>query len=665
MRIVRALFLSIACTLSSCVLHGGEALAQGRTDDYSALAGFQAILARDPGNRDALRGKILMLARLGAPRLALEIADLNPGILTPQERASLAADRTAHDIRWGIIAADTGRGNARFEAIDRALADSDAAASRALDRSHDLSALDRQLVLDRLVALRERYRMRDTIVLYEALAARPAPVPAYAKSAAASAYLYVEQPARSRDLYREALASDPTELEAQVGLFYALAENEEHEAASEHIERAIAATPQWIGAWSPETTRENPAYARLLPTRAMGPLLANRTQQAELQLRALVARAPFNMDIRTDHASSMRARGWPRTAEEELRWVLAAEPDHSGAHGERAGALLEMHEFRGAEQALASAQAISMEHGRVRRAARLWEVHNLHELIVDGTVGRSSGGPAGTRDYALDTRLYSRPLAYDYRLFAHAYNAEARFAEGTGRRHRIGGGVEYRSPHINAEGELSQGLDGGRKTGAAGAFAFTPDDHWTFRLAGETSSNATPLQANLAGIDAKRGEGEITWRAHESRSGSVSYALMDFTDGNRRDIVQARWTERLIVGPVYKLEVSGGLYTSRNTRAGAPYFNPSRDFSPTIEVANEWLQWRRYTRAFRHRLVVTLGSYKQEGFGTGRVAAARYEQEWAANDRLVLRYGVGRALHPYDGVKTARNFGYFYLNWKF
>jgi biofilm PGA synthesis protein PgaA len=663
--IVRSASLALACLLAACFLPGGAALAQGGKDDFSALAEYQAILAREPGNREALRGRILTLARLGAPRLALELADRNAGILTPQERAALAADRTAHDIRWGIIAADVGRGPARFEEIDRALAESDAAAARALDPSHRLSAIERQLVLDRLVALRERYRMPETIALYEALAARPDPMPAYAKSAAASAYLYVEQPARSRDLYREALASDPTELEAQVGLFYALAENEEHQAALEHVDRAIAATPQWIDAWSPETTRENPAYARLLPTRAMGPLLANRTAEAERALRELVARAPFNMDIRTDHASSMRARGWPRTAEEELRWVLAAEPEHSGALGERAGALVEMQDYRRAEQALASAQAVSMEHGRVRRAARLWEVHNLHELIVDGTFGRSSGGPTGTRDYALDTRLYSRPLAYDYRLFAHAHNAEAKYETGTGRRHRIGGGVEFRSPSMTAEAELSQGLDGGSKTGAAGALAFTPDDHWTFRLAGETSSNRTPLQANLAGIDARRGEGEIAWRAHESRSASVSYALMDFTDGNQRDIVQARWTERVIVGPVYKLEVSGGLYTSRNTRAGAPYFNPSRDFSPTIELANEWLQWRRYTRSFRHRLVVTLGSYRQEGFGTGQVTAARYEQEWAANDRLVLRYGAGRSLHPYDGVKTARNFAYFYLNWKF
>jgi hypothetical protein len=96
-----------------------------------------------------------------------------------------------------------------------------------------------------------------------------------------------------------------------------------------------------------------------------------------------------------------------------------------------------------------------------------------------------------------------------------------------------------------------------------------------------------------------------------------------------------------------------------------PYFNPSSDFSPTLEFANEWLQWRRYTRAFRHRLVASIGSYWQEGFGTGSVYDARYEQEWDANDRLTFRYGIGHGEHPYDGEQTTRNYCYFYLNWRF
>ena len=398
----------------------------------------------------------------------------------------------------------------------------------------------------------------------------------------------------------------------------------------------------------------------------MAPLFANRPGEAEQRLHELSDRAPYNMDIRTDYASSMRARGWPRGAEEELRWILAVEPDNSGALGERAGALLEMHDYRNAESALALAQAIDAEDERVVRAARLWQVHNMSELIIDGTFGtierqrpdRNAGlcrGDAAVFEPARLITIASSPIVY---------NAEAQFDNGTGRRNRAGVGLEYRSSLVTATGEISQGVnDGG--TGVAASLAFTPNDYWTFRGAVDTSSNETPMQARLAGVNARRASGEVSLAAHESRSAALSYAHMDFSDSNLRDIVQARWTERVVAGPIYKLEITGALYASHNSLAGAPYFNPSNDISPTLEFANEWLQWRRYTRAFRHRLVASVGGYLQEGFGTGPVYDARYEQEWDADDRLALRYGIGCSQHPYDGVQTTRYYGYLNLNWRF
>jgi biofilm PGA synthesis protein PgaA len=506
--------------------------------------------------------------------------------------------------------------------------------------------------------------MRDAIALYEAMAARPPAAPAYVKSAAASAYLYVERPEIARDLYREAVATDPGNLESQLGLFYALAESEDHDAAVLQVERVVAMTPQWIDAWSRATVHENPAYARALSARAMAPLFANRTAEAEQRLHALAGRAPFNMEIRTDHASAMRARGWPRAAEQEMRWVLAADPANSGTLGERAGALLEMNDFRNAESSLALAQSASAEDGRVVRAGRLWQVHNLRELIVDASFGRSADGPSGTGDRTVDTWLYSRPLDYNYRVFGHLHNAQAKFDSETARRNRAGVGVEYRSPRFTASGELSHDAGDG-DTGVAASLAFTPDDHWTFCALAETRSPEAPLRAQLTAIHARRGAGEIVWQASEARSAAVAFDRLDFSDGNRRDTVQGRWTERVVSGPVYKLEVTAMLYASRNSLATAPYFNPSRDFSPTLEFASEWLQWRRYTRAFRHRLVATVGSYRQEGFGSGPVRELRYEQEWTADDRLTVRYGIGRSVHPYDGAQSGRDYGYLSLNWRF
>jgi len=621
----------------------------------------------DESARAATLERIRNLARIGAPNLALELADRNPGLLPAAEREAIASNRTAILTRWGAIGADMGRGPTRFEILDRAIAESDAAGARALDPNAVLNAPERQLALDRIGALRDRFRMQEAVTLYEAMATRTPAVPWWAQSSAASAYLYLKQPEKSRDLYRAVLSNepdDPDKLDSRIGLYFALAEAEQHDEAMQVIERAVEVTPQWINAWSPETTRENPAYARVLAARAIAPLLADRPGQSWEMLHALSARAPFNLGIRTDYASSMRARGWPRRAEEELRWVLAADPDNSGALGEHAGALREMRDYRNAEAALATAQAAYPEQGRVVRATRLAEVHNMRELIVDATSGRSNGGPAGTREYGIESWLYSAPIAYDYRIFAHTYHSEARFATGTGKQHRAGLGLEYRSTAWTASGELSHLLNTGR-TGVAAAVMFTPDDQWSMGGSIDTASNDTPLQARLAGINARRVSGEVSWQAHESRGMGVSFTHMNFDDGNRRHSIRARWTERVITGPVYKLEVTGALYASRNSLVGAPYFNPSSDFSPTLEFANEWLQWRRYSRAFLHRLIITVGNYRQQGFGTGPVASVRYEQSWRSDDRLTLRWGIEHGRHPYDGVNEKKNSVYLNLNWRF
>ena len=83
-------------------------------------------------------------------------------------------------------------------------------------------------------------------------------------------------------------------------------ECEQHDAALAHIERVVATTPALIDAWSAATVRENPAYAQVLTARAGAPLLANRPAEGESRLHELSDRAPFNLDIRTSFASSLR-----------------------------------------------------------------------------------------------------------------------------------------------------------------------------------------------------------------------------------------------------------------------------------------------------------------------------------------------------------------------
>jgi hypothetical protein len=60
-----------------------------------------------------------------------------------------------------------------------------------------------------------------------------------------------------------------------------------------------------------------------------------------------------------------------------------------------------------------------------------------------------------------------------------------------------------------------------------------------------------------------------------------------------------------------------------------------------------------------------LGTYRQEGFGSGGTGGLRYEHEWNLDDRLTLLYGAQRTFHPYDGVREYMNWYNVMLNWRF
>jgi biofilm PGA synthesis protein PgaA len=64
-------------------------------------------------------------------------------------------------------------------------------------------------------------------------------------------------------------------------------------------------------------------------------------------------------------------------------------------------------------------------------------------------------------------------------------------------------------------------------------------------------------------------------------------------------------------------------------------------------------------------LIVGLGNYAQENFASGGVMNIQYEQLYSPGDTLELHYGIGRTVHPYDGIRDTRDFITFGADWKF
>src|SRR5690606_32155322 len=100
--------------------------------------------------------------------------------------------------------------------------------------------------IDRLQALRARYRMNEIIREYEALTKEGVVIPDYALSHVAAAYLHLRQPDTASGLYQQVLSTGSAKkqsrterLDNQIGLFYSLVDSEQHDRAKEVIDAAV------------------------------------------------------------------------------------------------------------------------------------------------------------------------------------------------------------------------------------------------------------------------------------------------------------------------------------------------------------------------------------------------------------------------------------------
>ncbi|MBK8162993.1 MAG: poly-beta-1,6 N-acetyl-D-glucosamine export porin PgaA [Gammaproteobacteria bacterium] len=629
---------------------------------FQALHTYDRMLGIDLANRDARRGRILTAYRLGAPHLAADLADAAPELLSPDERDAIERDKQAFTIRWSRLPAtsETAPRRESFKAI--------------LDMRKELDFLEagaqgdtphaRQVRYDLLVSLHERGRNREAIDLYETRIAADVEVPTYVLITAGDTYLALRQPEQASDLYRRALEQDPGDFTTRLSLFYAYIEGEDFDSALTLIDALAAEEPAWLG--EPPDHRPNSARLRADLTAAYARAFADNLPEAEHRLAPLAEQAPMNAELHTALATIYRWRGWPRRALGEYAIARngrpANLPDARAGHGL---ALLSLGDYPAADAVLKDLRATAPYSGATATLAHEWELHNLRELRLEASRTESSGAQEGSEDLGFDGWIYGAPIRYHYRPFLHHHFEQAEFPEGDATYRRIGAGVEYRARDVMATAELDRDAGDSVNAGLAVSGRWSPSDYWSFTAGADTWSDAIPLRGRLnEDIDGWSIDLGTDWRAHEGRSAHAGLQRVDFSDDNLRTAANARGAQRLMTRPHFRMDGLLGVYASRNTREGAPYFNPASDVSVDFTLNNEWLLYRRYEHSFRHRLALSVGNYRQEDFDSDTIWAAQYEQRWNPHDRFELGYGLIRARRVYDGTPEHLTTLYLNLGWR-
>ena len=660
-RAALAAALALACGVGTLHAAGddsrdslmADAITQRRTGHrVEALASCETLLQRWPGDAEALRLRVRLLAELGASGRALELARALPVPLPAEDFRRLEADAAAHQTRWTqAMSADTRQ---PYVEADRAVA-----AQQALDRPP--LERDPAHTADRLIALDRASLTREAVDGYLALKKQGIEPPSYAASSIADALLQQRLPEQAIPLYEEAVRAHTgpypeAEADPRIGLAHAYLEAGRHRQAQAYIDRVAAAEPAWLPSPGSVHPRGN-------PHKTEADLVAARVRQetwlyrdAWNRLEALRAEGPSNAAIWDQLADVERARGWPRRSEDTLAGAAGIDPDDTSI---RLGAIdgwRELNDFPRVEPAMRQLEAVVPREPQVQLARQAWDRQRGWQFDLEHDRGRGGSANFGDADHETQATLQSPLLADRWRIYGVARLAGANLPEGSTQRERVGLGVRGYARGLEAYLQALPAVGGStRRTALEAGLRWFPSDRWIYTLDwSSTGDQDVPLRAHAYGVTAHALGASAQWRASELSAIKLSGSADRFSDGNRRYGWQAAWTQRAYTAPW--LAVDGGLEAgaTRNSRSDVPYYSPSCARWAALTGRLENMLYQRYERAWRQRVDLAFGTYDECRYGSGWMASAHYGQTWAPHAGLSFGWGIGWNSQRYDGRRDNR-----------
>lgn len=624
-------------------------------DQNDALKYYQTAARIAPKNPEVQRGLIRTADRLGAPQEALKIIRANPGIVSDSERRQIEGDEAAALVRLGQLDQEEGRST---DGTDRAIDNIDNRISQWQSEGGDAQVAINRARFDRIIALHNRSRFKESIAEYNSLVSEGAEPPVFVTGAVGDAYLDSHEPEKARDLYLKVLENEPKNNRIRRQLFYAYVDLGEYKNAYGVADSMVRDGSVWNREKNIETPMTDGQRRDVELTAGAARLYFGEVREADKLLLPVIAANPDSPAAHEALGNLDNAHGWPRHALEQYQigTELAGGENLSNEVG-AANTNLSLHNFAEAGAEMSSLLQRYPENLSVQRAKRDWDVYNMAELDITAGVGfppSTSQNVTGGQSYGIDTRLYSMPFWYNWRIFAGEYFTHQKepSQEGSIGYSRTTAGAEYRKGPVTAElAPTYNAYHGTERVGVEASGSYGINDYWTVAGSGELFSRDTPLRALNHGITADEVGAHAVWQEDESRSVRFGFGMMPFSDGNFRTGENADYTQRVWTTPYFRVDGLGSVGFDQNSKdENRSYYNPSSDMIGLVGARAIQTLYQRYATLWQHTLQVTPGFYAQEHYGTSATVRARYEHRVFLNQSFEAGLGVNFQRQAYDGV---------------
>ncbi len=221
-----------------------------------------------------------------------------------------------------------------------------------------------------------------------------------------------------------------------------------------------------------------------------------------------------------------------------------------------------------------------------------------------------------------------------------------------GEMNRLGAGLRWRPhPQLLIDQGFSRDIERHRRGGAHTRLTCYPYDAWRVSGGYDSYAEEISVRARANGIEARRGFADAEYSSLDHVwYGYASASYYRFSDGNRRRewFATVGYAYALLPEREHRVYLEG--YGSRNTLAGALYFNPRRDRDVALVHNTEFIFDSRFKRHV-DRLYLSFGVYEQEGFGRDPVARIAYEQDYDFDGANALLIGAAFNRKVYDGQR--------------
>jgi biofilm PGA synthesis protein PgaA len=596
-------------------------IASKKGGDIKAVDLYNQAIAIDANNKEAIRGKVFSLRRLGLSLLALPVMEEHIQYFSPSEIHDVKLDIAASYIRWGKLQ-EGKKGKDQHKDIDLAVHSLYESLRLFPPGSNEYS----RTRFDLIVALVVQRNYQAAISVYENPRLPSPEVPVYVLESVLTAYYQARQPEKAKDISQMLLGKDPNNYHAKVTRIYILLDLLEYDKAIAGADELLKNQPEWITNPVSKLRRQNPRKVEALILSALTRSQAGNLKSAQEILEQALSVAPNNTDIRHELGQIYASRMWLDKSLSEYSQIVAIEPDLLSARIGFSHALLDRGMYEKAEEEM---EYISEHYETNRNLSALnkrWQNHNKREFITSASAGNSTGGgPQGQSEYRADAFLYSQPLEYRYRAFVHSFNASSNFEEGNGDRYRTGAGLEYRGRDWISSFELSASLTDDPDIGGSLDALYRINDNWNVEGSLQVDTNQVPLQAALFDVSANLLSVGAQFNASEEWGAGGAVNALDFDDGNKRQILLVSGNRQIINRPRYQGFLIAEGSGSHNSKQDVPYFSPQYDASFLMGIDNLWTSYQRFEHVFQQRITLSAGVYDQQDFDTDFIGNAQYQ----------------------------------------